>query len=143
MIGSGTESFTGRTPDLLDRGLAMGGTCRTGAYTERQFQAQVIQLARLFGWRVAHFRAAQSQRGAWMTPVAADGCGWPDLSMVKRLPDGTARLLFVELKSARGVLREEQKAWLGLLRLVPAVEVYCWKPKDWDQIERVLRGDTP
>lgn len=43
---------------------------------ERQWQAQVIELARILGWRVAHFRPALTKHG-WRTPVQADGAGFP------------------------------------------------------------------
>ena len=46
--------------------------------SERELQDAVIQLARLLGWRVAHFRPAMTTRG-WRTPVSADGAGFPDL----------------------------------------------------------------
>jgi hypothetical protein len=45
---------------------------------EQSFQSVVIEVARLTGWRVAHFRAARTAHG-WRTPVTADGAGWPDL----------------------------------------------------------------
>ena len=62
--------------------------------TEAQFQSAIVELARLLGYRVAHFRAAKTAHG-WRTPVAADGAGWPDLTLAK-----PGRLLFVECKSA-------------------------------------------
>lgn len=37
------------------------------AVTEAQFQAAVVDLARLAGWRVAHFRPARTSHG-WATP---------------------------------------------------------------------------
>jgi hypothetical protein len=51
--------------------------------SEAQFQQQVIDLARLCGYRVAHFRTVRVQRKGgsvyYTTPVQADGAGWPDL----------------------------------------------------------------
>jgi hypothetical protein len=65
--------------------------------TEREFQRQVIDLARLLGWRCAHFRPGRTARG-WRTPVQADGAGFPDLQPVRArdgllrpLPPGTAK----------------------------------------------------
>lgn len=112
--------------------------CRTN---ERGFQEQVIDLARLFGWRCAHFRAAMSRSGRWMTPVQADGAGFPDLVLTK---DG--RLIFAELKAERGVLSQQQADWLSALSLVSRhsahVTAVVWKPRDWDAIVDTLNGPS-
>jgi hypothetical protein len=109
--------------------------------TERELQKGVIDCARLFGWRVAHFRPAQTARG-WRTPVEADGAGFPDLVLVR---DG--RLIFAELKSGTGKLGDAQQVWLDALELVntahvcgPCIEVYVWKPDDWTsgRVEQTL-----
>ena len=63
---------------------------------EDDWQRQVVDLARLRGWRVAHFRPARTERG-WRTPVEADGAGFPDLLLVRG-----AQLLAVELKTDAG-----------------------------------------
>jgi hypothetical protein len=100
--------------------------------TERQWQGQVIELAQLYGWRVAHFRPAQTARG-WRTPVEADGQGFPDLTMARG-----SRLLFAELKADRGRTSPDQDKWLQALRFTSA-EVYVWRPRDWTDVCRVLR----
>lgn len=101
--------------------------------TEQQFQDQVVDLARLLGYRVAHFRPARTEKG-WRTPVAADGAGWPDLVLAK-----AGRLIFAELKSQRGRLSDDQHAWLDALRAAGA-EAYVWRPSQFDDIETTLRG---
>jgi hypothetical protein len=91
---------------------------------ERDFQRQVIQLARLYGWPVAHFRPACNGRGGWLTPVAADGAGFPDLVLVhprRRL------IAFAELKSDDGRVRPEQEEWLTALRAA-GVSAFLWRP---------------
>lgn len=100
---------------------------------EADFQKLVIDYARLKGWRVAHFRPAQRRDGAWMTPVAADGAGFPDLCMVRR-----GRLVFAELKR-KGVrkVRDEQAAWLDALDGA-GIETYVWNPLDWDRVQELL-----
>lgn len=105
-------------------------------YTEAEFQKQVIQLARLYGFRVAHFRAAMNRRGMWQTPVQADGAGFPDLLMVKD------RVIAAELKSPKGKPSPEQVAWMDAFRKA-GVETYLWKPADWDEIVTVLTGSPP
>lgn len=101
--------------------------------SEAALQAQIIELARLLNFRVAHFRAARTEKG-WRTPVAADGAGFPDLTLCK-----PGRLIFVEVKSHRGRLSAAQREWIEALRAA-GQEVYVWRPDDFDEIERVLRG---
>jgi len=101
---------------------------------ERDFQNQVIELARLKGWLVAHFRPGMMRSGNWVTPVQADGAGFPDLVMVH--PEA-GRVVFAEIKSSAGRLTRAQKRWLAALEMTPA-EVYCWRPQDWDNIVAIL-----
>lgn len=100
------------------------------AAPEDDFQAAVIELARYSGWRVAHFRSVETPSGH-RTPVAADGVGYPDLTLVRE------RTIWVELKSARGRRTEEQRAWGDALEAAGA-EYHVWRPDDWEEIERVL-----
>lgn len=99
--------------------------------TEAHLQAQVIDLARFRGWRVAHFRPAMTTQG-WRTAVSADGAGFPDLVLVRE-----DRLMAVELKSERGWLTDEQAAWLLALQQA-GVETHVWKPADWPAIMEAL-----
>jgi hypothetical protein len=108
----------------------------TNAADERSFQAVVVEVARLAGWRVAHFRAARTAQG-WRTPVTADGQGWPDLVLVR-----PPRLAFAELKRESGEATLCQLEWLDVLRLLPQVETYLWRPSDWDTIVEVLTGSN-
>jgi hypothetical protein len=107
--------------------------------SEADLQTAVIDTARVFGWRVAHFRPARTKHG-WVTPVAADGKGFPDLVLVN-----DTRLLFVELKSDKGKPSREQEQWLEGLNQVAAVcdqvGVHLWTPADWPaRITNVLSG---
>ena len=94
------------------------------AISEKELQAAVIDMAHLYGWRVAHFRPAMTSKGQWLTPVAADGAGFPDLVLV-----GEPGVLFVELKSAKGRLSARQKEWIAALE--PHVDMLVWRPADW------------
>lgn len=99
--------------------------------SEAGFTRAVIQLAQLHGWRVMHQRPGLTRSGKWVTAISGD-VGFPDLCMVK----GT-RLLFAELKSAKGKLGPGQQEWL--LRLGGAgAECYIWRPKDWADIVECL-----
>ncbi len=107
--------------------MAQSGPAKT---TESQFQGQVIELAHILGWTVAHFRPARTERG-WRTAVAADGAGYPDLTMVRE------RLVFAELKSDRGLASEAQRDWHTKL-VIANVETYLWRPADWVEIVSTL-----
>jgi hypothetical protein len=105
--------------------------------TEEGWQEVVIDLARLMGWRVAHFRPARTAQG-WRTPVAADGAGFPDLVLVRE------RVIFVELKAQDGKVSPDQLVWLGALEIAGA-EVHVWRPSDWEEVQRALsrpRGEA-
>ena len=106
--------------------------------SEASFQGRIIDLARLCGWRVAHFRTVRMTRRdrttRYLTPVQADGAGFPDLILVR----GT-RMVAAELKREEGKPPAfEQLQWLEALGLAGA-EVAVWRPRDWDTIERTLR----
>ena len=107
--------------------------------TEAQFQRSVIELAQLNGWKVAHFRKAQNGKGAWRTAVAADGAGFPDLVLARD------RVIFAELKTDKGRVRPEQRAWLDALTCAgvnthraASVETVVWRPRDWNDIQETL-----
>jgi hypothetical protein len=103
---------------------------------EAELQEAVIETARLFGWKVAHFRPARTERG-WRTPVAADGAGFPDLILAR----AGRPLLCVELKSAAGRISAEQAEWLRTLEQAQGSDVRLWRPNDWlsGEIEKALR----
>jgi hypothetical protein len=103
--------------------------------TEGELQYAVIELAHVLGWKCAHFRPAMNARGEWRTPVQADGKGFPDLVLVRD------RVLYRELKSARGTLSVEQQDWLHALKLAGA-DVDVWRPEQWvdGTIESCLRA---
>jgi hypothetical protein len=106
---------------------------RTGRPTESAFQRQVIQFARLCGWRCCHFRPGLDRRGRWRTAVQGDGAGFVDLVLVRE------RVVWAELKADAGRLRPEQVAWVGALRAA-GQEVHVWRPADWAEVEAVLKG---
>ena len=93
--------------------------------SEKAFSQQVVDLARLLGFKVYR---------TWLSVRSPSG--FPDLVLVR-----PPRLIFAELKSERGRLTEAQEAWLELLRQVPGVEVYVWKPSEWEAIVAVLSRD--
>jgi hypothetical protein len=68
-----------------------------------------------------------------MTAVQGDGAGFPDLVLTRD------RIIFCELKSATGRLSDAQTAWAESIHRAGG-NFYCWKPADWDEIERTLRA---
>lgn len=109
--------------------------------TEREFMQQVIDLAQLCGWRVAHFRPGMMQSGKWVTPIQADAAGFPDLCLVRQANEDEepASLIFMELKSEKGRLTEAQARWLWDLNNVLGVVAMVAKPSDWEEIVEELR----
>ena len=100
----------------------------TAHLSEAQLQARVIDLARLRGYRVAHFRPARTAQG-WRTPITGHP-GFPDLVIAK---DG--RFLAIELKSSTGRPTRDQLSWLDAL----GEHGRLWRPDDWDLIVAALR----
>ena len=100
---------------------------------EKTFQKQVIELAHILGYTVAHFRPAKTAHG-WRTPVAADGAGFPDLVIA-----GHGRILYRELKTTTGRLSDDQEAW-GEILTRNGADYAVWRPSDWDTIAHQLRA---
>lgn len=105
--------------------------------TEEEFFNQIKDVAHLYGWRIAHFRAARTAHG-WRTAVAGDGAGFPDCVLVRE-HNGRAYLIFCELKSNKGKLTAGQQEWLDLLSKIEGIGVYVWRPSDFESIVEILR----
>lgn len=136
------------------------------ALTEAQFQQQVVDLAKLFGWGTSY--NSRRDKGAPDWPLAGlvfhprimyrSEPGWPDLTLIRR---SDRRLIFAELKTDKGKLSPRQQQVLDLLRCLgvdtvgrfigvkndvrwvpdagPRIEVFVWKPADFPQIAEILR----
>jgi hypothetical protein len=113
--------------------------------TEREFQDAVVDVAHLWGWRVFHARAAGTNKG-WRTPIAYDGKGYPDLTMIH--PKGY--IIFAEMKRETGSsTSDDQIAWGQVLTDCAAnidnwignacpVHYRVWRPRDGDEIVTLL-----
>lgn len=55
--------------------------------SEDDLKRTVIDMCHTLGLLVAHFRPAQIRPGVWVTPVEADGAGFPDCVIVGRTWD--------------------------------------------------------
>ena len=102
--------------------------------TEAAFQTCVMDLARWTGWRTFHPRTVKTATGGHLTAFSGEA-GFPDLVLVhpKR------GVLFVELKTDTGKLTHHQEQWATDLVAADA-EYYVWRPKDWEEIKKRLRG---
>ena len=111
--------------------------------TEKAFQEQVIQLAKLCGFLPYHTR--DSRRSA---------AGFPDLILIK-----DAELIAAELKVGANTSTPEQRYWLEAFDNVPGCTAIVWRPNkppkaemwwrvetsegaDFGAIGRRLRGET-
>ena len=94
------------------------------ALTEKEFQSQVVDLAKTLGFRCYHpWLSIRSERG------------WPDLALFK-----PGRFLLAELKTDKGKVSDKQTEMLAELKAA-GVEVHLWRPRDFDAIVEVLRSD--
>ena len=95
---------------------------------EKALLGSIIDLARTLGWKVAHTPPVlASVRGGgkrWMTPVQADGKGFPDLLLVRE------RVLAVEVKGGNHKPTPEQADWLAAFRIA-GCHAFVWTPRDW------------
>lgn len=100
--------------------------------TETEFQAQVIQLAHLYGWRHLHVRRSIGKGRQWVT--ATNLVGWPDLLLMH--PDHG--YVAAELKVGRNKPTPEQTELLAFLDSMPSTTAVVWTPADWPSIKTTL-----
>lgn len=93
--------------------------------TEREWQAEVVAIAKQLGWR--HFHVHDSRRSE---------PGWPDLALVRE------RLVLAELKTDTGRTSAAQERWLSLLTSA-GVETHLWRPSDREHVIRTLTRRRP
>lgn len=92
------------------------------AIAERDFQQQVLDLARIYRWLVYH---------TWDSRNSA--AGFPDLVLVR-----APRIIFAELK-VKGLLPSSaQQQWIDQLDRCNGAEVYVFYPEHLEQIAQLL-----
>lgn len=104
--------------------------------SEKEFQRQVVDLARVLGWATGEL-ADGSLAGLIYHPQLSKWSerGWPDLALARRR-DG--RFLLAELKAERGQLSLRQTQVIDLLKAC-GLTVHVWRPSDIESIAEVLR----
>lgn len=105
--------------------------------TEKDLERAVAEMARYLGFMVFHARPAQTRAG-WVTPVAYDGKGYPDLTLV-----GNGRVVFLEIKSATGRLSPDQGEWKRKI-IDAGQEWFLVTPKSWTsgEVDKILGTST-
>lgn len=106
-----------------------------GELLEEGWQRQVIQLARLGGWRFFHAPSNRPGRRTGRPQSMDPECvGFPDLVLVRG-----SETLFRELKTDKGRLGPGQQDWLDVLAAA-GHDAAVWRPRDLDVVrERLLR----
>lgn len=95
---------------------------RTG---EKGYTAQVVDLFRLYGWRVYHPLPALYPSGRGYATHFLGHVGFPDIVAVH---PKQRRVIVAELKARRGRFGKGQAEWLDAFRAIgDPVEVYVWR----------------
>ena len=89
--------------------------------TEKEWQSQVVTIAKAAGWHVIHHFDSRRTQG-----------GVPDLWLMK-----PPRMIFAELKTEKGKLQDDQRDTL-LMIMDCGVEATLWRPSHINEVERVL-----
>lgn len=116
------------------------------ALPETPFQRNTVDVAHACGWRVLWLRPVRIEdkttgRVRYETPFGGDGVGYVDLTLVREV------VLHIELKSASGSLRPEQKEWRDAL--IAAGQHWAeYRPAQRRELDRILshrwiRGSPP
>lgn len=145
--GAGNEWLQGKVPNEPKESVQVDSTVNAKAVdliSEKQWQQQIKDLARLLGWKTYH-----TLRSKGSDP------GYPDLILARRrkigrlagfqvrwrapAPDAhKTRLIAVELKVEGKNPTPGQLEWLDFFKDIGA-ETYVWRPSDLEEVKKVLR----
>lgn len=95
------------------------------AITEKEFRQQIVDLAKLMGYKV-YF--------SWISIHSP--AGFPDLVLAN--PEKKNKLIFAELKSGKGKVTELQWEWIDTLRAC-GQDVYILYPYDLEWFIDILK----
>lgn len=98
---------------------------------EKELQQQVVELAKICGWRVLHVFPLMTKHG-WRTPTTWSG--WPDLTLIR--PPG--ELVFLELKGPRTPITDDQVETIAYLSTLDHADARIVNGDDWDWIQERL-----
>ena len=94
------------------------------AVTEKEWLATVLDIAHTYKWMCYHTHDSRHSEP-----------GFPDLLIL-----GHGRIIFTELKTAKGKVTYYQEVWITGLRNAGQT-VYVWRPSDVDEVHAVLGGE--
>ena len=103
--------------------------------TGKEIQDGIAALARMKGWKVAHFSPGRvGPKDSWITNYAYDSKGFPDLLMLR-----AGRIVAIEVKGSGDSVSAAQLEWLNVLRDAGA-QTFIVGPTDWasGSVERLL-----
>ena len=102
----------------------------TVAIGETPFQASIIQMAELRGYRAYH---VANVKGQLRNETAV---GFQDMIIA-----GKGMIIFAENKSETGQLSAEQKEWYNVISecQCPQVHAKVWRPRHFDEIDELLK----
>ncbi|OGS01146.1 MAG: hypothetical protein A2V88_08680 [Elusimicrobia bacterium RBG_16_66_12] len=108
------------------------GSCQPNDPCEKHWQATVIALAKLCGWRVYHT----------LHSIGSEP-GFPDLILLRG-----DEMIACELKRQGRKPSDAQEAWLAAFDRVENVSAFCWQPEHWPLIEAalgkpIIRAEAP
>lgn len=101
--------------------------------THDEWQDQVVDLARILGWKHLHVRKSIGKGRKWTTTT--NRVGWPDLFLWHPRHGFVA----IELKVGRDKATPEQLEVLGELVTAGAVVAVAY-PEDLDSVKAILCG---
>jgi hypothetical protein len=104
-----------------DRVLSMTAEEYALGVSEKEWQAWVIEYAKLRGWWVMHI----------LRPIGTQA-GWPDLTLLRG-----REAIYAELKRQDGKLSLVQKQVLAMLECA-GQRVYVWRPDQRDLVQEIL-----
>lgn len=106
--------------------------------SEAAFQASVIELLRLNGWRLIFHAPDNRPAGKTGAPqrLIPEAAGFPDVIAIHPI----RRVgLAAELKSDGGKVRAGQREWIEAFTIV-GFEAHLWRPADWEGVVAVVAG---
>lgn len=105
--------------------------------TEREYQKQIVELARMSGWVVFHHHDSRRQVAPGVFVGDKDAKGFPDLILLR-----PPQVLVIEVKRELGKTTPEQDEWLQRWSEC-GVPTFVARPSTWPEVERAIRSTRP
>lgn len=123
-LASRMDGFRHLLPQRITGGMQDQTPAPPLRSSEDAFQDLVVEVMERSGFLVWHDHDSRRNEA-----------GLPDLIAVR-----DDRVLFIELKTERGTMRQWQEVWGYLLSHVGGnTEYFVWRPSDWSEILEVIR----